>query len=327
MHFTRFNALTFILILDLSTLSSYSNILFRYSMVTAYFYYQYFFGEHQPGIGWNYQTMSLCTMLIGRFLPNVHIDFLRRIEMPTMFILVLNGTLFNDKYMHRSIAVALSMLSIYVFYHCHIKRPISRPAKFVKPTENPQLKKFIEDEAEAVLLLQSESTKESDFSKTVEAWFIGNTINKTKHSEVGPTFEGKERYDPSSWAAWYPLHHAVIKQDANMVEKILQTGKFDVDMPLLEHYETTALQFARDLRVKYNKGEASSVLYVLLKYGANPYVKPCAGQVSFDAMLEIGLGNSKDFFRRYNEICLEKSPPDEVYSELPLIEKLKRVPL
>ena len=112
-----------------------------------------------------------------------------------------------------------------------------------------------------------------------------------------------------------------------MAEKILQTGKFDVDMPLLEHYETTALQFARDLIVKYNKGEASSVLYVLLKYVANPYGKPCAGQVHFDAMLEIGLGNSKDFFRQYNEICLEKSPPDEVYSELPLIEKLKRVPL
>jgi len=101
-----------------------------------------------------------------------------------------------------------------------------------------------------------------------------------------------------------------------MAEKILQTGKFDVDMPLLEHYETTALQFARDLIIKHNYVGASSALYVLLKYGANPYVEPCAGQVHFDAMLEIGLGNSKDFFRRYNEICLEKSPPDEIYSEL-----------
>jgi len=265
-------------------------------------------------------------MLIGRFLPNGHIDFLRRIEMPTMFILILNGILFNHRYMHGSIAVAFSMLTIYVFYHCYIKRPVSRPAKFVGPSENPQLKKFIEDEAEAVLL-QSESSEESDFSKTAEAWFIGNTINKTKHAKVGPTFEGKERYDQDSWAACYPLHHAVIKQDADMAEKILKTGRFEVDMPLLEHYETTALQFARDLIVKHNKEGASSVLYVLLKYGANPYVKPSAGKVHFDAMLEIGLGNSKDFFHRYNDICLEKSPPDEVYSELPLIEKLKRVPL
>jgi len=295
-------------------------------MITAYFYYQYFYGKHQPGIGWNYQTISLCTMLIGRFLPNGHIDFLRRIEMPTMLILMLNGILFNDKYMHRSIAVALSMLSNYVFYHCHIKQPVSRPSKFLGPVENPLLKKFIEDEAEAVLL-QSESSRESDFSKTAEAWFVGNTINKTKHAEVGPTFEGKDQYGPSSWAAWYPLHHAVIKQDADMAEKILQTSQFDVDMPLLEHYELTALQLACDLIVKYNKEGASSVLYVLLKYGANPYVKPSAGQDNFDAMLEIGLGNSKDFFRRYNDICLEKSPPDEVYSELPLIEKLKRVPL
>ena len=83
-----------------------------YSVVTCYFYYQYFNADCQPGVNFkfwenqskdtpsyqavagsnlNYQTLSLFVMVMGRFfvLDNIRgVDFLRRVEFPGFCIII-----------------------------------------------------------------------------------------------------------------------------------------------------------------------------------------------------------------------------------------------
>ena len=56
-----------------------------YSLITVSLLYSYLNAESQPGFGWNYQTMSILPLLIGRYLFNGNfnrISYFRRVEIP-----------------------------------------------------------------------------------------------------------------------------------------------------------------------------------------------------------------------------------------------------
>ena len=61
---------------------------YAYAMRTIALVYSYFNDEGQPGIGWNYQTASLTSLLIGRHALNMGtVDWMRYIEIPgTVFV-------------------------------------------------------------------------------------------------------------------------------------------------------------------------------------------------------------------------------------------------
>ena len=88
-----------------------------YSVVTCYWFYQYFNADCQPGVNvkfWqnrsehtpsyqsvagsnlNYQTLALFVMLLGRFFVNANfrkVDFIRRIEFPGFWIIVFDNSM------------------------------------------------------------------------------------------------------------------------------------------------------------------------------------------------------------------------------------------
>ena len=91
-------------------------IKYGYSMMTFYWYYKFFKAESQPGVGFNYQTLALLTMLVGRFVPNSRVPFLRRVEMPGVAVLLIDGMFFDDIYMHRSTVLCLAIFAGYLIH-------------------------------------------------------------------------------------------------------------------------------------------------------------------------------------------------------------------
>ena len=157
---------------------------------------------------------------------------------------------------------------------------------------NKNLKAFLEAEAKAV----HHKEKDVKMEKLVLAWF-----------------------ESQPWALSYPLHHAVLKGDAELVERIIQWGNSGVNDPNHEHENTTPLAFAAWLVVNF--GSCHEVMLVLLKNGGNPYIRQVDGGDITDVLIKTPLGKS------FNDICLQKSPPTLIFSELSLVEKLARIPI
>jgi len=296
-----------------------------YSAVTAYWYYQYFNGSSQPGVGLNYQTLSLLTMLCGRFLPNFNVDFLRRVEMPAMAVILVDGVFFKDQYMQRSLAIATFILGSWVFHFCCLKKHTPKPHRFFGPKTNEKLEEFLEAESGAVLAGKG---KEAPMKEFIKVWFENQSVNEKKQKKRGtkPRPQNKD-LSPTSFAANYPLHYAVALDDAEMLGRILKEGDETtmINEPLLEHYEVTPLDFAADLVSNYDYNPLC--LLILLIHGANPYIKSKDGRDCVDKLLNTPLGNSRRFIKKYNEICLQKSPAQQIFSELSLSEKLSMMPL
>lgn len=66
-----------------------------YSVVTTYLLYQYFNAESQPVFGWNYQTVSVCTLLVGRYFFNDNVNivpYFRHVEAPGSISVFISAT-------------------------------------------------------------------------------------------------------------------------------------------------------------------------------------------------------------------------------------------
>merc|ERR1712013_29917 len=84
--------------------------------------------------------------------------------------------------------------------------------------------------------------------------------------------------------------------------------------------DLTPLQFGAYFVSKYGFG--AKVMLILLEHGADPYVDH-DGKHAIDGLFDIPLGNSQNFFNRYNDICLKKSPAKVIFSELSGWEKMR----
>lgn len=290
-------------------------IKYVYSTVTFYWYYKFFKAESQPGVGFNYQTLALLTMLVGRFIPNTQVPFLRRVEMPGVVMLLFDGILFDDIYMHRSAALCLAIFVGYLIHFCCFKRHDPKPTQFFSPKENARLRAFLEAETNSV-----NEVVEDDVLKTaiMVSWF-----------ESEPTKKGNDRKDGVDCPTFpmrYPLHYAVCKNDKEQIRTLLESCQVDVNEPIMEHCEVTPLQLASFCVRHFGYGEGA--MLILLKNGANPYLVKFASQLdTVDDYRGKTLGGSENFFERYNDICLERSPPNVVFSKLTLAEKLRLVPI
>jgi len=284
-------------------------IKYGYSMVTFYWYFQYFKADSQPGVGFNYQTLALLTMLVGRFMHNTGYPFLRRVEMPGMAVLLIDGILFNDIYMHRSVALCLAMLAGYLIHFCCFKKYDPKPAQFFGPKENAKLRAFLEAETKSV-------NEVVDDSKTamMVSWFESEATKKGDDTKDG--------VDSPTFATRYPLHYAVCKNDERQMQTLLESCKVDVNEPIKEHSGLTPLQLASGYCARHF-GYGEVAMLVLLKNGANPYLVNLDSQLdTVDEYRGKPLGGSENFFGRYNDICLERSPPSVVFSRLTFAEKL-----
>lgn len=289
-------------------------IKYGYSMMTFYWYYKFFKAESQPGVGFNYQTLALLTMLVGRFIPNTRVPFLRRVEMPGVAVLLIDGMFFDDIYMHRSTALCLAIFAGYLIHFCCFKAYDPKPAQFFGPKENAKLRAFLGAETNSV-----NEVFEDNVSKTaiMVSWFESKATKKGNNRKDG--------VDSPTFVTRYPLHYAVCKNDKQQIQALLESCKVDVNEPIMEHYELTPLQLVSYCARHFGYGEGA--MLILLKNGANPYLANFASQLdTVDDYRGKALGGSENFFGRYNDICLERSPPHVVFSKLTLSEKLRLVP-
>lgn len=276
-----------------------------YSVVSVYFFHQYL--NFTPDRFFTYQTSTLLIMLTGRYFINNNwkaVDFLRRVEFPGFWIVLLDRVLgFHDPFCHRSLALVVELAAAYVVYAVFFKAVPPMPETYVGPDQNPALKKFLERETPVV---RGDSKPQEDLDKALDKF-------RTSRGIFVNWWEGQK------WGDKYPIHDRIMVcqpgdlDDVKLLAKLLQASDdVDVDAPLDVLKDLTALTLAA-----FNKYAYECTL-LLLQKGANPYKPDSKGGCAFlngtkDTMnlslLPPGsLGHSEGFWNRFNAICLKQSP-------------------
>jgi len=254
--------------------------------------------------------------LFGRYTYNSNwqqVNFFRRVEFPGFWIVLLDRLLgFHDQYCQRSLGIVLGMVGIYVLYAVLFRGPTPRPSHYYGPNTNPELKKFLEEETDAV----------RGVSETPDKLATA----KAKWDAVRPFalgwWEERASKDGTKCKQLYPVHNAIMnfkpgdENDAKQFVSLLdKMGQKALDEPLKEWYETPPVALSASTQYNYE------CTLILLKRGANPYkidTEARGGAVDYgmkDALQWSGtgkpgaLGFSDGFWERFNEICLKKSPP------------------
>jgi len=282
-----------------------------YALGTVYFYHQYI--NYNFDKFFTYQTSSLLVMLFGRFVINgnwKNVDFLRRIEFPGFVIVVVDRVLgFHEKFCQRSVTLMVCLCVISLVYNVVFVEITPVPARFFSPEDNPELKKFLEEETDAVL----------GVSETAEKISAAKTKWEPMSGFILKWWDGKESDDGTKWAQKYPVHFALahlpgdrenIENFINLLDKI---GEKALDQPMTDFNDYVPLILCS---YQYNY----ECILILLKKGADPYKTSKDHKTPIQSGLKDPwrlsatgkpgtLGFSDGFWERFNAICLKKSPP------------------
>jgi hypothetical protein len=281
-----------------------------YALGTVYFYHRYI--NYNLDKFFTYQTSSLLVMLFGRFLVNgnwKNVDFLRRIEFPGFLIVVVDRVLgFHDNFCQRSVTLTVCLFVIYLVYTVIFVELTPMPARFFSPEDNPELKKFLEEETDAVL----------GVSETAEKISAAKTKWESVSGFILQWWDGKESEDGTKWSQKYPVHDALthlpgdrenIENFINLLDKI---GEKALDQPMTDLNDNVPLILCS---YQYNY----ECILILLKRGADPYKTSKDHKMPMRSGLKDpwklsgtgkpgALGFSDGFWEKFNAICIKKSP-------------------
>jgi len=278
-----------------------------YAAFSCYFLYQYLNGANQFGLGWNYQTLAVVCMYMGRFLTNdnyANVPFIRRVELPGAVLILVDHLFFQDVYLHRAAPVTISLAICLFTYHLFFKESRPKPEQWLCPEEDEKINTFLQD-AEKCLIPATgeqgneEKKKHDPKDLMIESWFDGN----------------------AGWKDNWPLHRAIAVGDATEVEKLLakksENGNCHPNAKMKDWHDSTPLSWAVHL-------DRRAIIMLLLKHGANPYLAGRDGTDAVDAAVRSkgsDKNNLKQFFEKLDCVALAASPPKLNWNKLPLIEK------
>ena len=216
-----------------------------YSAMTVFLVHDYFCGEFQPGFGWNYQTVSLFTLWIGRFGYNQNFrrsKIFRRIEFPGSIMVVFSSLFFEGNIYRGAAATACIYASILLVKSAFQE---DRPGKW--DPGHPSIARVLND-FEREFLSNSNPTKESPVSQ--ESLFLWK--------ENQSTLEEK-----------YPLARAIINNNLQNLEAIIVKGgdgnTSSIYQPMRELKNQTPGELAVSL------GRIRCVLLLITKAGLDPW--------------------------------------------------------
>jgi len=264
-----------------------------YSVVSAYFMYQYLHAEGQLGLGWNYQTGAFLTMTSGRYLTMNNwkrVDYLRRVEIPLFFIIVIDSLFFLDPYMERTIVAAVVLFATYLLHSVFIKKHRLRPANY--NGLDGEVQQLLKEER-----VRLEKELPGAFSPEMP------TNNKTLK-----WFDGRE-----GWKKDWPVFRACVAKDLKSLARILKeaptesgkTAKELVNEKMTAYADTTPLCWTAH---PYLENIACTLM--LLEWGANPYVQAQVGAAPMDTGL--GIKHHAVLFEKLDRLALKRWPTDEV---------------
>lgn len=223
-----------------------------YVSLSVYFVYDYFCGESQPGFGWNYQTISLTTMWIGRFGYNQNFRrsmILRRIEFPGSIAVVLSAILFEGNF-YRGIAVTICIY-VLILFAISVVREI-RPGKW--DSGHPAIAKVLVDFEREFLT-----------ASTTRATAITKTLELPRHQEL--LYLWKE--NQSQLEKRYPLARAILENNLKKLEAIVLKGRVGDDVAIYQPMRELKNLTAGELAV--SMGRIRCVLLLITKGGLDPW--------------------------------------------------------
>jgi hypothetical protein len=298
-----------------------------YALGSVYFYHQYMNSNLDKFF--TYQTSSLFVMLIARYMISgngMNVDFFRRIEFPGLIMVVIDRALgFHDNFCQRSLAIMVGLCGIYLVYKVFFVELPLMPTRYFGPEDNPELKKFLEYETDAVLGVR-ESAEKISAAKTKWDMFYGY---------ISKYWNDKECKDGTKWSQKYLLHVAVAlfrsgdpKDAEKFVNLIDKLGDKSLNEPMPDQDDFVPISFCL---YQYNY----ECILILLKRGADPYrmsrdrkVPILRGQSDPWKLSGTGnpgaLGFSDRFWERFNAICLKKSSPKVLSRREKFYEILKQ---
>lgn len=278
-----------------------------YSLGTVYWLHQYLNDPSQPGLGYsNYQSWAACIMFIGRYLVNQNyrnVDFLRRVEIPGVMVVFLDHICFQDTYLQRSLAVASSLMLIALTWMLFFVDMPPMPSVYVSPADNLELKLFLDDETKAVM--DAMDAKSPQDRAGVITWF------DSQKSRVGETKD-------EMWKTRWPVFRAICEDDSEKLERLLEDNPRLGEEANVDWYDSRPMDWALSINLLSRK-----CALLLLKKGVNPYLKS-NGVSAIETNFGHDLGGSKYFIKRFNEVCVRKSPParGENWNELSIATRL-----
>lgn len=281
-----------------------------YALGTVYFCHRYI--NYNLDKFFTYQTSSLLVMLLGRYMANgnwKNIVYMRRIEFPGFVIVVVDRVLgFHDNFCQHSLTLMVCLCVIYLVYNIIFGRLTQVPVRFFNPEDNTELKKFLEEETDAVL----------GVSETVEKISAAKTKWVPMSGLIFKWWDGQEFEDGTKWAHKYPVHFALLHLPGNrenvnnFINLLDKIGEKALDQPMTDLKDNVPLVLCS---YQYNY----EYILILLKRGADPYIKNKDDRTPIQIGLKDpwklsatgkpgALGFSDGFWERFNAICLKKSP-------------------
>jgi len=291
-----------------------------YSLGTVFFMHQYLNGAGQPGVSfYNYQTWALYIMLTGRFLCNQNykkVDFMRRIEVPGAFVLLVDHLFFgDDQYLRGGISTLLTVLLGGLTYAVFFKTVQRKPEQYVGPQENTELRALLDNHRQLVAQSSNSDGRAEGEDKTqgnisfIKGWFQGQ---RTKSGEP--------------WTAEYPLIYAIIEGNLEECERLLKDTPELANSGMSTLHETRPLHWSVSLR-------RTDITMLLLNSGANPYLEElfnskCAvdigtsGKDSFGGSLQPDVVN---FWKELHAICIKTAPPKEDWYDMSIFTRARKI--
>jgi hypothetical protein len=283
-----------------------------YAVFSSYFLYQYLNDVGQFGLGWNYQTLAVVCMYMGRFLTNdnyANVPFLRRVEVPGAVVIIVDHLFFRDVCLQRAASVTFSFAVCLFTYHLMFKRCRAKPEQWFSPDENEHINTFLEGAGKHLVPAKVEHGDEEKKKKKdpkdllIESWFDGN----------------------AGWTENWPLHRAVAVGDAEEVEKLLANKSEKANChpnakmtPIDSRpYGSVPIGWAVHL-------DRRTIIMLLLKHGANPYLAGHDGKDAVDVAVHVNDSDKKElkqFFEKLDTVALKASPPKLDWDKLPLQER------
>ena len=298
-----------------------------YATGTVYFFHRFIMADGQPGLGWNYQTLSIVCMLGGRYAANGNWrnnPFMRRVEIPGVFAVLFTYFIFSeDNYCERSFGVLVAMFLGYITYKVFFTVLIAKPARYLGP--------FSEDsDASVTHLIES-------FRKDLEKEYpngIGNNEDAGYFKSpafVSKWFDGQQN---GEWIEKYPLFRAIVVADEAEVEKLLHEKIASGDRTVVWNFVNESMKDWQDtnpLGWAINL-ERWSIIRLLVANGADPYRDFHEGTSLIQQFFTAHRGSKKrenllfmKFFEELHVLCLKVSPSAEpAWSDLSVSERVLR---
>ncbi len=222
-----------------------------YMVVSVYFVYDYFCGESQPGFGWNYQTVSLVTLWIGRFGYNKNYRrsmIIRRIEFPGSIAVVVSAVFFQRNIYRGASATICAYASILFAMSVF---PDNRPGKW--DPGHPAIAKILV-EFERGLLASSNT-------------IAGNSLDTPEHQELMYMWrENQLRLEEK-----YPLAQAILENNLKNLEAIVLKGGGDGNDAVSIYQPMRELKNLTGGELAVSIGNIPCVLLLITKAGLNPW--------------------------------------------------------